>query len=421
MVLRKRRRLARSVGAALMGVFLLLLPLPGWASGLKGQTPAHGTGAQQKQPEFSLSVLEGELRNRTLYEALRACDIPSAEVLSLSQAFAPIFDFRRSRPKDHYRVSVDDDNLIHRFVYKTSPLHEYEAFKDDSGGFSVNKREITLDRQEVAQVFTVTASLYQAVLDGGEDQQLAGLIADIFAWDIDFYLYPRRGDRIAVVYERAYKDGTFVQYGDILAAQYVGRQRTFSAFLFNDGRFDDYYDEKGQPLKKMFLQTPVKIGRMTSSFSFRRFHPVSKRYQAHTGIDYGAPTGTPIHATANGRVTFAGWKSGYGKLMIVGHPNGYSTYYGHCSKLLRKSGQLVEQGQVIAQVGQTGVATGPHVHYEVRVNGAPIDPKTVKTNQAKPLKPELLVKFKETVSQRLLIVDNLLQERTSLVMLTSDH
>jgi murein DD-endopeptidase MepM/ murein hydrolase activator NlpD len=350
-----------------------------------------------------------------------AFDIPPAEVVSLSKSFKPVFDFRCSRPKDYYRVSVDDQNLIQKFVYKTSPLDEYEAVKDDNGGYTVHKREIILDRQVVAKVFTIDSSLCQAVADSGEKQQVAGLITEIFAWDIDFYLYPRKGDRIAVVYERCYKDGTFVKYGDILAARYVGKQKTFSAFLFNDGQFDGYYDEFGQPLKKMFLRTPVKFGKMTSRYSIRRFHPVSKRYRAHTGIDYGAPTGTPIMATANGRVTFAGRKSGYGKLMSVKHPNGYQTYYGHCSRLLKKRGQLVEQGQVIARVGQTGVATGPHVHYEVRVNGKSINPNKVKKSQGKPLKPELLAKFKQTVDERLMLVDNLLEDKTSLVMLTRDH
>jgi murein DD-endopeptidase MepM/ murein hydrolase activator NlpD len=127
--------------------------------------------------------------------------------------------------------------------------------------------------------------------------------------------------------------------------------------------------------------------------------------------------GTPIMATANGRVTFAGWKGGYGKLIIVKHPNGYQTYYGHCSRLLKKPGQLVEQGEVIARVGSTGLSTGPHVHYEVRVNGKPINPINVKKSRGKPLNPERLAQFKQVVAERLVLVENLLEEKTSLVML----
>jgi murein DD-endopeptidase MepM/ murein hydrolase activator NlpD len=399
----------------------VLSPLPVLAAGLQADTDVNQTVGIEATQAAPVSVVEGRIHNGTLYDALMACNIPPAEILSLSKSFKPVFDFRSSRPKDYYAVSVDGQNLIQKFVYKTSPLDEYEAVKEDNGDYTVHKRKIVLDRQIVSKLFTIESSLYQAVAESGETQQVAGLIAEIFAWDIDFYLYPRKGDQIAVVYERCYKDGVFVKYGDILAARYVGQQKTFSAFLFNDGQFDGYYDENGQPLKKMFLRTPLKFGRMTSSYSIRRFHPVSKRYKAHTGIDYGAPTGTPIMATANGRITFAGRKGGYGKLIIIKHANGYQTYYGHCSRLLKKRGQLVEQGQVIARVGSTGVSTGPHVHYEVRVKGRPLNPNKVKKSRGKPLKSELLASFTEMVNERLLLVDRLLKEETSLVMLTRDN
>ncbi len=417
----KWHMLAVGLCIVLTGCLLLWSPLPVVAAGLQAETDVSEIFAVDATQAVPVSVVEGRIRNGTLYDALTACDIPPAEILSLSRSFKPVFDFRSSRPKDYYAVSVDDQNLIQKFVYKTSPLDEYEAIKQDNGDYTVHKRKIVLDRQIVSRLFTIESSLYQAVADSGETQQVAGLIAEIFAWDIDFYLYPRKGDQIAVVYERCYKDGVFVKYGNILAARYVGQQKTFSAFLFNDGQNDGYYDENGQPLKKMFLRTPLKFGRMTSSYSIRRFHPVSKRYKPHTGIDYGAPTGTPIFATANGRVTFAGRKGGYGKLIIVKHANGYQTYYGHCSRLLKRRGQKVEQGQVIARVGSTGVSTGPHVHYEVRVKGKPINPNKVKKSSGKPLKTELLASFNEVVNQRLLLVDNLLKEKTSLVMLTRDN
>ena len=399
---------------------LLVVPLTVAASGRPVATDVNPPLLAAVPPSTRIHVVEDELRQRTLYEALRAYQIPPAEILSLSRSFKPVFDFRSARPKHCYQVSVDGHNLIQKFVYKTGPLDEYEAIKNNAGGYSVHKRDIVLERRQFAKVFTIETSLYEAVTDSGEDRAIAGLIADIFAWDIDFYLYPRKGDRIAVVYERCYRDGEFVQYGKILAARYAGKHKTFSAFLFNDGRFDGYYDENGQPLKKMFLRTPMKFGKMTSGYSIRRFHPVSKRYRAHTGIDYGAPRGTPILATANGRVTFAGWKGGYGKLIVVKHANGYETYYGHCSRLLKKRGQRVEQGQVIARVGATGVATGPHVHYEVRVGGKSINPNRVKKSRGKPLSPERLAQFRPVVDQRLADVERLLEEKTSLVMLTHD-
>ena len=411
--------LAAFIGVVIGAIFLLSPP-PVAAFSIQEAPPVYDALVPQDPLSSTVSVVEGQIRNRTLYDALAACDIPPAEILSLSNSFKAVFDFRSSRPKHYYQVSVDDQNLIRKFVYKTGPLVEYEAVKDGNGSYTVQKREISLNRQMVAKVFTIESSLYQAVANSGESQQIAAQVADIFAWDIDFYLYPRKGDRIAVVYERCYKDGAFVKYGNILAARYAGKQKTFTAVLFNDGQFSGYYDENGKPLKKMFLRTPLKFGKMTSRYSIRRFHPVSKRYRAHTGIDYGAPAGTPILATANGRVTFAGWKGGYGKLIVIKHPNGYKSYYGHCSRLLKKRGQVVEQGQVIAKVGSTGVATGPHVHYEVRVGGKPINPNKVKKSRGEPLKSELLAKFKQTADERLRLVDDLLEEKTSLVMLTHD-
>jgi hypothetical protein len=414
---------------SLTATFFVLSPLPDARSGLLADAaalrpkPATDAGMALKAippPPGDLpdvfNVVDGWIHNRTLYEALAENDIPAAEILSLSKAFASVFDFRNARPKDYYRVSVDDQHQIHKFLYKTGPLDEYEAVRENNGGYDVHKRKIVLDRRVFSKVFTIESSLSQAVEDGGESPQIADKIADIFAWDIDFYLYPRKGDRIAIVYERCYKDGKFVEYGNILAARYVGRQKTFSAYLFDNGRFKGYYDENGQPLKKMFLRTPVKFAHMTSAFSVRRFHPISKCYKAHTGIDYGAPTGTAIFATANGRVKFTGWETGYGKLVILKHPNGYLTYYAHCSKLLVKPGQLVEQGQIIARVGQTGLATGPHVHYEVRVHGKPINPNTVKKTRNRPLSPALLAKFKKSIHSRVLLVDNLLKEKGSLAV-----
>ncbi len=211
---------------------------------------------------------------------------------------------------------------------------------------------------------------------------------------------------ITVVFEKKYTADRFVGYGDILAAVYTGEKRSIKAFLFKNGTQKGYYDENGQPLEKMFLRTPVKFGKLTSSFSIRRFHPVSKKYKRHTGIDYGARPGTPIFATAGGRVVFAGWQTGYGKLVIIKHPNGYRTYYGHCSRLDVKKGTRVKQGQTIARVGKTGIATGPHVHYEVRIKGVPINPNKVKKTRGTPLDENLIAGFRETVASMIAIMEN---------------
>ncbi|MDL2269081.1 M23 family metallopeptidase [Desulfosarcina sp. OttesenSCG-928-A07] len=367
-------------------------------------------------PPAGPKVVEGVISRGTLYDALTSHDIPAAEVFALTTAFKPVFDFSRARPKDIYEVNLDAQYRIQQFVYKTGLTEEYEAVRSKKDRrYTVQKRKIRVDQEVVSRVFTVDTSLYQAVADHAESHKMAKLIADIFAWDIDFYTYPRKGDQIAVVYERECVNGQFVRYGKILAAQYQGPRKTFYAFLFNDGHFskkDDafYYDETGRPLKNMFLRAPLKFGRVTSNYSIRRFHPITKLYKAHTGIDYGAPTGTPIQATAMGKVTFAGTKSGYGKLVIIKHPHGEETYYAHCSKLLVKPGQRVTQGQTIAKVGQTGLATGPHVHYEVRLNKKPTDPNNIQKNKAQPLASGPMARFKATIGDRKSLMAKALKE-----------
>jgi murein DD-endopeptidase MepM/ murein hydrolase activator NlpD len=350
-----------------------------------------------------LKVIEGQIHKKPLYTELVSCGVAPAQVMALSSAFKNVFDFKDAHPDDQYRLFLTEENRLCRFVYQAGETNAFEAEinKDSDSGFDVSRYEIPLEKQTLAKAFTIESSLYNAILGGGEKQQLVSKFVDIFAWDIDFYLYPRKGDRIIVLYEKYSKDGELVHYGNILAAVYKGKNQRFSAFWFEENGHGNYYDEAGQPLKKMFLRIPVKFGTMTSNYSIRRFHPISKKYKRHTGIDYGSPMGTPIFATAGGQVIFSGWKTGYGKLIILKHPNGYKTYYGHCSKLIAPKGKLVEQGQTIARVGQTGLATGPHVHYEVRVNNKPINPNTVKKTSGKPVKPELLPVYHQMVAERM--------------------
>ncbi len=369
---------------------ILFLSAPGVQSAyaLVAGVGAPGTG----QPVFTM--IEGKIEKQPLYNELVARGVAPNEVLCLARSFKEVFDFKNSRPNDTYCLYLTKENTLQRFIYKTGPLNEYIAEKSENGSYSISKLEISLTRQVAAKEFTIETSLYNAIKNGGEKHEMTCRFADLFSWDIDFYLYPRKGDKIRILFEKYLKDDEFVRYGDILAAQYIGERGTFHAYLFRDDEFYGYYDEEGRPLRKMFLRNPVKFGVRTSSFSVRRFHPKSKIYKAHNGIDYGARHGSPILATASGRVQFSGWRGGYGKLVILKHPNGYDTYYGHCSKLLVKKGQLVDQSQAIARIGETGVATGPHVHYEVRIHGKPINPNRIKRHEGKPIQAETLEKYK---------------------------
>ena len=327
-------------------------------------------------------------------------------MLSLTRSFKGVFDFRNARPKDEYQVCLTPQKKLQKLIYKTGLTNEYIAVRIDNGAFYTYHQEISLEKETVARTFTIESSLYQAVTEQGETSHLVAAFTDIFSWDIDFYIYPRKGDTIRVLFEKYYLKGHFVKYGKILVAQYIGSNETFSAFYFDNGSQAGYYDENGVPLRKMFMRIPVKFGMRTSSFSIRRFHPISKKYKRHTGIDYGAAHGTPIYATAGGTVAFAGRRGGYGKLVIIRHPNGYETYYGHCSRLLVKKGTHVKQGQEIAKVGRTGQATGPHVHYETRINGKPVNPNSIKTVRGKPLPFDQRARFELVLQTHMQMMAN---------------
>jgi murein DD-endopeptidase MepM/ murein hydrolase activator NlpD len=337
--------------------------------------------------------------------------VAPSEVLSLTRSFKGVFDFRNARPKDVYQVCLTPQKKLQKLIYKTDLTNQYVAVRTDNGAFYTYHQELSLEKETVAKTFTIESSLYQAVTGQGETSHLVAAFTDIFSWDIDFYLFPRKGDTIRVLFEKYYLKGQFVKYGKILVAQYIGSSETFSAFYFDNDRQAGYYDENGVPLRKMFMRIPVKFGMRTSSYSIRRFHPISKKYKRHTGIDYGAAHGTPIYATAGGTVAFAGRRGGYGKLVIIRHPNGYETYYGHCSRLLVKKGTHVKQGQEIAKVGRTGQATGPHVHYETRINGKPVNPNSIKTVRGKPLPFDQRARFEFVLQTHMqMMADHLFPE-----------
>ncbi|MDY0131352.1 MAG: peptidoglycan DD-metalloendopeptidase family protein [Desulforegulaceae bacterium] len=358
--------------------------------------------------EFDL--LNVKLENNTLYEKLKIFGISSKEIMKLSVSFKDSFDFRYSLPVHKFSAKTNNEGLIEKFVYKTDPENQFVAVRNESDFFDVSKKEIVPDITVETSEFEINSSFYEAVVKSGESPALAAQFAEIFSWDIDFYLYPRKNDKIQILYEKKFINQSFCGYGKILAARYIGSKDSFSAFYFDDGKTKGYYDESGSPLRKMFLRVPVKFGVLTSSFSIRRFHPVLGKYKPHTGIDYGAPKGTPIFATANGVVIFSGWQNGYGNLVILKHPNGYKTYYGHCDSLIAKKGEKINQGQILAKVGETGIATGPHVHYEVRINNKPVDPNTLKSERGRPIVGGKLETFKTLVQVRTDYMNNQLGE-----------
>ena len=245
-----------------------------------------------------------------------------------------------------------------------------------------------LSSQLIRVTGRISSSLFGAIQAAGEHPELAVRFADIFQWDIDFFRDLRVDDAFVALVDKQTIDDQFYTYGQIYAARFVNRGRSLTAILYRgpDGT-PGYYDLDGAPLRKQFLRSPLKFSRITSRFNLNRFHPILKRRRPHYGVDYGAPVGTPVHATAAGTVDFVGRNGGAGNMVRLRHPNGYQTNYLHLSRYGAgvRRGARVSQGQVVGYVGSTGLSTGPHLDYRIRHNGSWINPLSLSSPPAEPL------------------------------------
>ncbi len=284
------------------------------------------------------------------------------------------------RPGDIITLTYADGVLqsLNRQISDTLTLKVSRAGDD----YAVNYIENPLETTVVSHRAHIESSLFEAGQQAGiSSRTIMTLANQIFGFDIDFALDIREGDEFSVLYEQQYQDGRFVSDGQILAAEFVNKGKTHRAVWFEskDGAVKGYYTPEGRGMRKAFLRAPLDFTRISSRFNSSRLHPVLGVVRAHKGTDYAAPTGTPIWAAGNGRVQFVGRKGGYGNVVIIDHGKGISTVYGHMSRFGRslRVGRTVNQGDTIGFVGMTGLATGPHLHYEYRVNGVQKNPATL--------------------------------------------
>ena len=269
----------------------------------------------------------------------------------------------------------------------------------NEGGFVAEKVAIEYEKRTNHLAGTIKDNLISSI--GQEQLPVALNLSDIFAWDIDFTTDMRNGDTFKIIVEELYHENEFKRYGEIIAAEFVNNGKSYRAYRFEHNGKAGYYDDEGNTLKRAFLKAPLNFRRISSGFSTGRFHPVLKRYRPHHGIDYAAPAGTPVSAVGDGTVTFSGYKGDYGKLVIIRHPNGYKTYYGHLSRVGKgiAPGVKVGQSEIIGYVGSTGLSTGPHLHYEMRVNGAPFNPLRLKVPNGAPIPKGLMAEFEKAREQ----------------------
>ncbi len=264
-------------------------------------------------------------------------------------------------------------------------------------GFDVTSIDLPLEKERVVTSGTIQQSLYLAAQQADLKQSTIMELADIFQWELDFARDIRKGDQFSLVYDRLYRDGRYIGDGDILAAEFVRGGKTHRAIRFTtDEGTTGYYSPDGTSKRRTFMRHPVDVVRITSRFNPNRMHPVLHQIRAHRGVDYGSPIGSPIYATADGKVAYSGVKGAYGNTVVLQHGQKFSTLYAHMSKISEKakSGARVKQGDVVGYVGKTGRVTGAHLHYEFRVNNMQIDPLKVKLPAAQPIDKKYLAELK---------------------------
>ncbi|MGK2943597.1 MAG: peptidoglycan DD-metalloendopeptidase family protein [Desulfuromonadales bacterium] len=337
-------------------------------------------------PEIRKEIIKGTVASGDTATALLSDFFSAAEIHELGQLCKPVFPLSRLSAGQSYRLCLSDD-AFERFEYDIDQDEQLIIVRE-AESFSVEKIPIAYTTETARVRGTIESSLFEAVTSTGESDVLAMNLADIFAWDIDFILDIRQGDSFQALVEKRYREGQPAGYGRILAAEFTNRGTTFQAFLYQDGdRRADYYDSEGQSLRKAFLKAPLSFSRISSGFTTRRFHPITKTWKAHPAIDYAAPTGTPIKSVGDGVIIKKGYTSGNGNYIKIRHNSSYETMYLHMKGFAKNisQGKRVAQGQTIGYVGSTGLATGPHLCFRMFKNGSPVNPARVKAAAAQPI------------------------------------
>jgi murein DD-endopeptidase MepM/ murein hydrolase activator NlpD len=340
-----------------------------------------------QQASIAFSTIEVVVsRNDTMDRLFRRFELNLADLATLRGLPEMRSQVDRLRPGEMLRLMHRDGEL----VGLERKLSDSETLKvtRDANGFSTDVLENPLEIATRTASATIHSSLFQASADAGLDDRIALELAEIFQYDIDFVLDIQAEDRFTVVYEEVSQDGEFLRTGNILAAKFTNEGREFRAVRYVDeqGRAE-YFTPDGKSLRKAFMRSPVQFSRISSRFNPSRRHPVLNTIRAHRGVDYAAPVGTPVRAAGEGRVRFVGKQGGYGNVIELEHGSGVVTVYGHLSRFASqmRRGQRVDLGQVIGYVGATGLATGPHLHYEYRVRGVHKNPQTVSLPDAAPI------------------------------------
>lgn len=345
-----------------------------------------------------------------LFDLLRSCGISADQIDLVAKSVRDVYNLSGLAAGSTLSIWITRDKPVRlsRMVYEIDDLNSLVA-ESVHGAFTAHKQTRELDVRFERAEGTITTSLYESAVQAGLSPEIVMGLTDIFAWDINFFTDIREGDSYTVLYEKYYIGNTFTGYGRVMAARFMNQGDEHVAVYYNNGKnIDGYYDEKGKPIRKLFLKAPLNYRRISSQFSYKRMHPIFHVMRPHLGVDYAAPSGTPVVALGQGRVIFKGWSKGFGKCVQIRHPGNYVSCYGHLKKYPKglSKGTCVDQGEVIGFVGMTGYATGPHLDFRVRHGGKFVNPLTLRPVSGPPLRGRILAGFREISQKRLAMLDD---------------
>jgi len=342
----------------------------------------------------------GSLKSgETLAKALIKKDIDNIIVYKMVNKLDSIYDLRKSHPADSFIVRLDSLDVIHELTYIPDKITSFHVIRDTSDNYFTRIDSLPVTKTIEKCDGVILSSLYKAMIDEGENAALPVMFSQIFQWDIDFFIDPQKGDGFHLVYEKVSANNEFIDYGEILVAQYKSKNYDNTAYSYKNKKgITKYYNEKGESFQKAFLKSPLNYKRISSYFG-RRYHPITKKASMHNGVDYAAAYGTPVEAAADGTVIKASWNKRHtGETVKIRHTNGYVTLYGHLSKYGKyKTGDRVKQHDVIGYVGSTGRSTGPHLHYTIYHHGVAINPLKLKNVSGPPVPKAEIEDFKVVV------------------------
>ena len=349
-------------------------------------------------------------KGQTLEHVLEEMISPDHRISIIDALKNADFPFRRCIPGDTVRVVLCDDTLV-TFSYIRSYTEKYYVTRCENF-YTVAMKYPYIDTIRSLLAGEISSTLYETVLELGETPNLVFRFADVFAWEIDFVTETQNGDSFYVYVEKTFCDSQFIGYGNIIITRYAGNVGDYYGIYFCDPEgHEDYYNLKGESLRKSLLKSPLRYSYISSYFSKKRFHPILKVWRPHHGLDYSAPTGTPVASIGAGVVTYKGWKGGYGNLVEIKHMNNFRTRYGHLSKFAKGlyKGKHVTMGELIGYVGSTGLSTGPHLHFELHRNGVAINPLKVNLPRAPAVKKEYLSDYEQLRDSLIRQIEELLQ------------